>query len=301
MKKRALFGLFLILVIGVGVAGVLMIRKDLPYDLEIAYGPKSFLLRNQTPGLHRSLEIRVEGPDRFTDLKVLNPGSNEARVAGLNPGKAYRVTISRLDPIGKVRYKPRTFGFVAARIPYVVLVGASVGQAWKFYDLPNRVKNHSMLLGYRFGERGFDKEDVLEELARSEVKPDGVIIKECAAYFPRNIRESVSQIERWIEIVRGAGIVPILATVPPVTKEHGDANPGRQASINEFNVEIRKLGQRHSISILDLNKALADDSDQHYLRDDFSTPDGLHLNNTAYATSLDAIVIPEISPMFQAR
>ncbi len=158
-----------------------------------------------------------------------------------------------------------------------------------------------MLFGYRFGERGFDKEDVLQELARSEARPVAIIIKECAAYFPRDIHESITRIEMWIDLARGAGIVPILATVPPVTKDHDDANPGRQESISAFNKGIRELGDRYSLTILDLNRALSDNSAQHYLRRDYATPDGLHLKETAYLNSLDPIVIPQISPMFRTQ
>ena len=67
---------------------------------------------------------------------------------------------------------------------HVVLLGASVGREWNITSLPERLNNQNYAFEY-VGFSGFDKSEALKEIfTREENKPDIVILKECAAYFP---------------------------------------------------------------------------------------------------------------------
>ena len=79
----------------------------------------------------------------------------------------------------------------------VLLIGASVGDAWNIAKLPERAK----LAGYTFesvAEYQFDKSHVIEEIVKSDNKPDFVILKECAAYFPGDFPRYKQFIQGWV-------------------------------------------------------------------------------------------------------
>ena len=77
-------------------------------------------------------------------------------------------------------------GMEQKRMKRVILIGASVGRAWDFPDLPARLGRDDYVFEYN-GVYEFDKTPALMKLFnRKQDKPDAIIIKECAAYFPRN-------------------------------------------------------------------------------------------------------------------
>ena len=216
---------------------------------------------------------------------------------GLPNQRDYSVEIRRTDLKGMLLYKnlkikvtPRESG-----TKYFVLVGASVGRSWGFEKLPNRLNwGHEIVLGYR-EKFDFDKSDKIQALLDMPVPVSGVIIKECAAYFPRDAGESQRLIKEWVTTLRSHSVTPILATVAPVTKEHDTKHPGRFASILAFNDFIRDYASREGLLVLDLEKALRVSDEDRHLKNEYAQPDGLHLVEKAYRESLDGIVLPVIN------
>ena len=213
---------------------------------------------------------------------------------GLSNQRDYSVEIRRTDLKGMLLYKnlkikvtPRESG-----TKYFVLVGASVGKDWDFEKLPQRLRVSSdIVFGYRT-KYAFDKSDEINALVSMPVPVTGVIIKECAAYFPRDISESQKLINDWVKILSSHSVTPILATVAPVTKEHDVKHPGRFASLLAFNDFIRDYASREGLLVLDLEKALRVSDEDRHLKNEYAQPDGLHLVEKAYCEALDGIVLP---------
>ena len=182
----------------------------------------------------------------------------------------------------------------------VLLLGASVGQAWKIEDWPQRAqsKNYSF---ESVAVYDFDKSEALSEIllrpkrkfrpTRTYLKglflpppqkPNIIIIKECAGYFPGNLEKYKGLIEKWIIVCKTAGIKPVLTTVVPVTREHARAKPGRLEGILAYNDWVREYTKKSGIGCLDLEVPLRVSGDDRVLRPDLTSGDGLHLNGNAY-------------------
>ncbi|MCK4788496.1 MAG: SGNH/GDSL hydrolase family protein [Desulfobacteraceae bacterium] len=278
-----------------------MFKKTMPYDIEVVPQKDRVAFFNKTEWMNKDLKIACRDSHRRKGTSMLPGDLKQAVVTGLAPGETYTFSIGRTDLLGWLRYKKREITVTTIDSPYIVLVGASVGKSWDFPGLPERLHDDRFVFGYRGGKQGFDKTDALHSLIEGPVLPDAIIIKECAAYFPRDVEEGLDQIKRWIAMLRNQGITPILATCTPVTPENDSSKPGRQAAINAFNEHIRDFDQNESLAVLDLQQALGDGSDMHFLRQDFARPDGLHLTEKAYQEALDPIVLPMLSALYPAR
>ena len=211
-------------------------------------------------------------------------------------GREHSIEINRADLKGRILYRKLKIRIdpEAKGARYFVLVGASVGQAWEFQKIPTRLGLGNGLI---FGNRTkyeFDKTSEIEGLVKMPIRPTGVIIKECAAYFPRELSASQELIKRWVMMLRSRGIKPILATSVPVTKEHDIRNPGRFDSLLLFNDFIKEYASKENIPLLDLEKALRIDASDRHLRNEYAAPDGLHLVERAYREVLDRLVLPTI-------
>jgi hypothetical protein len=184
----------------------------------------------------------------------------------------------------------------------VVLIGASIGEAWNLPELPARTHG----AGYQFEALQawqFDKSDVLNEvLMRPERKfkltrtyfkgffkpspqpADVIVIKECSAYFPHDLamQDKRKLIDHWVRQVREQNIRLVLATSVPVTKARAAAEPGKQQGVLAFNDWVREYAKKNGVVLLDLEAATRTDSQDRYLRDDFAVADGSHLNRKAY-------------------
>ncbi len=215
---------------------------------------------------------------------------------GLKNNRNYKIKIKRVDFKGKLLYKPLQMTILPREngSRYFILVGASIGKGWEFEKLPFRQNwKSNIVLGFR-AKYDFDKGDKIKDIVELPISISGVIIKECAAYFPRDIDKSQKLLKEWVVLLRNRNITPILATVVPVTKEHDAKRPGRFNSILLFNDFIRGYAYQENIEILDLEKALRISDEDRHLRDEYAQPDGLHLVKEAYLR-LDQTILPLIN------
>ena len=202
---------------------------------------------------------------------------------------------------------------------HVLLLGASVGQDWKIESLPERLKPAAAAKDYRFeyvGEYAFDKTEALMKiLQRKENKPDAILIKECAAYFPGDLRQYQELMKGWVKECKEAGVIPVPTTVVPVVssknktikeraKDFIKTILGRRTTtsqlegIFQYNDWVREYAVREGLTVLDLEEQLRTSRDDRSLRVDLHSGDGLHLNSKAYGI-LDAVVIPTLDRVFK--
>ncbi len=192
----------------------------------------------------------------------------------------------------------------------IVLIGASIGKAWNISALPERIANHDCVFEYVYSG-GFDKSQKLAEvLSRAQDRPDAIFLKECAAYFPGDFTSYQHLMKKWIEDCLEAGVIPIPATVVPVTRFHSFKKFGidilklrnpfrmgipfrqrRQKAVQEYNDWLRAYCREKGLAVLDLEKALSKGAKNRYLRSRFAKIDGLHLNKKGYKV-LDEQVLP---------
>jgi len=181
----------------------------------------------------------------------------------------------------------------------VLLLGASVGKSWEVSGIPKRLNDN------RFEFEAvqawqFDKTEALDEVLMrpkrkfkptktylkgffepSPVKPDVIVIKECAAYFPGDLPGYKAMVKKWVATIRAAGKKPVIATVSPVTKARSLKSPGKIESIREFNDWVREYAANEKMPLVDLEAALWTDEKNRFLKDEYST-DGTHLKRNAY-------------------
>ncbi len=192
----------------------------------------------------------------------------------------------------------------------IVLIGASIGKGWNIPALPERIVSHDYVFEYVYSG-GFDKSRKLEKvLSRAQDRPDAIFLKECAAYFPGDFPSYQRLMKKWIADCLDAGVIPIPATVVPVTRLHSFKKFGidilklrnpfrmgipfrqrRQRAIQEYNDWLRAYCRENGLAVLDLEKALSKGGKNRYLRSRFAKIDGLHLNKKGYQV-LDAQVPP---------
>jgi lysophospholipase L1-like esterase len=163
----------------------------------------------------------------------------------------------------------------------IVFIGASVGKEWRLHLVFPGIET---LVTYEF-----DKSELVAQAVSA--RPDAIIIKECAAYFPSSsVRQEL--VPQWVERIRGAGIRPILATVVPVTRQHAQARPGRIEGLWAFNAWLRDYAAAEDLPLLDLEAALRRSSRDRYLDHGLDNGDGLHLSLSTYRRRLDPLIPP---------
>ena len=173
----------------------------------------------------------------------------------------------------------------------IAFVCASVGSNWN-------IGEHFPQLSIRvYDEYQFDKGIRIQEILDSE-KPDIMIIKECAAYFPPDSQGSTMSayqgfIRDWINLSRGQGVIPVLTTVVPINPDTNEGQPQLDA-ILEFNDWIKQYCSNENISVLDLEAALHISETNRALDPAYDSGDGLHPNEIAYTEKLDNILIPAL-------
>ncbi|HJX01692.1 MAG TPA: GDSL-type esterase/lipase family protein [Candidatus Humimicrobiaceae bacterium] len=173
-----------------------------------------------------------------------------------------------------------------ARIAFVC---ASVGSNWN-------IKDHFPNLDITvYEEYQFDKENVIMDILQSN-RPDIMIIKECAAYFPPETSMDAYKnlIRDWVNLYRDSGVIPVLTTVVPIDPNNPSNQGGQLESILEFNDWIRNYCVSENLSYLDLEAALRVSEDNRTLNPEYDSGDGLHPNDLAYTEKLDHILIPAL-------
>jgi hypothetical protein len=256
-------------------------RKDIPFQ-EIVPLYKGVAVINAGNWYNDNLKISI-----LLDGKIVQSSIYDDKgfclFDNLENDTRYSIEIIRTDIKGKLLYKKLKTDAspTIGGSEYVVLVGASVGNAWKFQELPERIKTKNIVTGSRT-VYDFDKSNAIDAICNLPIPVKAVIIKECAAYYPRDIASSNALIFKWVNQLKAKNIQPILATVVPVTKEHDQEHPGRLDSILKFNDAIRDYTGKEGIPLFDLEKALFISGDNRYLNPLYSQPDGLHLVNAGY-------------------
>jgi hypothetical protein len=182
----------------------------------------------------------------------------------------------------------------------VVLVGASIGQAWRLAEWSDRV-GEPRLSAESVAIWQFDKSEAIDEILmrpgikfrvgraylralwRPPQKPDLVILKECSAYFPGDVTQYQSLVQKWVAQLVDHEIKAVLATVVPVTRKRAARERGKQEALVAFNQWIRNYAAEHRLTVLDLEAVLRSPGPERYLREEFAIEDGSHLNSSAYA------------------
>jgi hypothetical protein len=184
---------------------------------------------------------------------------------------------------------------------HVVLIGASIGQGWHLEAWPVRM-NEPGFRAEAVAAWQFDKTEALDEVLMRPSrkfrptrtyfkslfqprpsKPDILILKECSSYFPGGLEGYKASIQRWTKRAQADNVKVVLATVVPVTKARSAQVPGKQQQLLEYNRWIRQYAREQGLSVLDLEAALRENSGGAYLRDEYNSGDGTHLNASAYA------------------
>lgn len=176
---------------------------------------------------------------------------------------------------------------------HLVLVGASIGKEWHLEELGKRIQAP----GYRFsyvGTYDFDKGDLIDGLIKDVDKPDIVLIKECSSYFPGDLYSYERKISGWVDMLKTAGIRPILVTTAPVGKPDDYivrlknvvkiiiGRPTKQGSVAEFNDWMKEYGRRIGIPVFDLESILILSPEERWLRPEYDSGDKTHLTARAY-------------------
>jgi hypothetical protein len=196
----------------------------------------------------------------------------------------------------------------------VVLVGASIGKAWHFEHLGERVK----LPGYRFeylGVYDFDKGKLVSNLVTNPDKPDIVLIKECATYFPGDVEQYHLLIKSWVDTLLAAGIRPVIVTTAPVAEPTGLLPRAKtlikrllgmqttHESVMVYNDWLKEYAKNKNIPLFDLEAVLRRSANERWLKPEYDEGDGLHLNAAAYTVMDHAFSVflmnPQLKPAMQ--
>ncbi len=197
---------------------------------------------------------------------------------------------------------------------HVVLIGASIGKAWNLPELPKRVHDdrHSF---EALQVWDYDKSEAVEETlirpsrkfrftpgyVRGFFEPsprpaDLVILKECSSYFGGEVQMKRKQelFQHWVEEVREKNIPVMVATIVPITRARAEQDGvAKHRAILQFNDWVRAYAKEKKLPLLDLERALRTDDKERYLRDEFTSGDGSHLNRAAYDV-LDRVMIDSL-------
>lgn len=182
----------------------------------------------------------------------------------------------------------------------IFLMGASVGKEWNLSKYPERMKTDQVFFESAAVYQ-YDKSEALEELlirpkrrfhlTRTYLKgffkpapqlPDTIIIKECAAYFPGDLGQYKDLLKVWVKMIRDKKIEAVLATVVPVTREQAEKEPEKIGAIRKYNDWIREYANKENLLLLDLEYVVRTDDNNRFLKEEYSSGDGLHLNQKAY-------------------
>jgi len=178
----------------------------------------------------------------------------------------------------------------------VVLIGASIGNGWKFNELPERLGLEGFKLEFVPVFDTFDKSPAVDEIIKRSELPDVVIIKECSVYFPGNVADYKSKIRRWVEQLNGENIDVVFVTSVPVSERTGMVSkikrlikgvmgkPDKMEQLIAYNDWLREVASQKGIDVLDLEAVLRVSDEVHYMNPRYDRGDHVHLNAEAYKT-----------------
>lgn len=295
MNKTVIVSLLVIGIVLLAVFILFNMRRQLPFQ-EVVALDKGIAIINSQKWFVDNLAIDCYRDGTGKEKATFDQNGIKI-ITDLDNGTTYNVDIYRVDFKGKLLYKKfkTTVTPVQSGTDYFVLVGASVGKAWNFEQAPSRLGLGPKVV---FGNRTvyeFDKSQAIEELAEYPFPVAGVIIKECAAYFPRDSDASKQKIMKWVDLLREKGKMPMLATVVPVTGKHEKTHPGRLQSILQYNDFVRDFAAKENIYVVDLEKAARVSEADRSLTIELAQADGLHLVQRAYIERLDKLIVPMLS------
>jgi hypothetical protein len=170
----------------------------------------------------------------------------------------------------------------------VIFVGASVGKAWRLHLVSPSIRT--------WAAYEFDKSPLVRRAIAA--RPDAILIKECAAYFPADGVDR-DLVIRWVQQIRAGHIRPMLATVVPVTASHAVCFPGRAEALWEFNDWLRTFAAAEGVPLLDLEAALRVSGEDRHLQEHWAESDGLHLPGPTYRQHLDRLIPPLLIQAFR--
>jgi len=189
---------------------------------------------------------------------------------------------------------------VSSENSHVLLIGASIGQDWQLAQWAERTGTPGVS-AESIAVWQFDKSESVDEvlirpkrkfratpsyfkslLAPAPRRPQWVILKECSSYFPSDLQADQKAFEKWTRQLQAANVKVMLATVVPVTRVRSEKDPGKQQSLSAFNVWVREFGAREALPVLDLDAALREGEPGSFLKDEYTSGDGSHLNAAAY-------------------
>jgi len=235
----------------------------------------------------------VIGDESSEQIKESTKSSGEKAEADEGPEEAAEVLQDEETSVG-----PDTAYSGELENAEIVFVCASVGSAWN-------INEHFPGLSIAvYEEYQFDKGHVIRDILDSG-KPDIMIIKECAAYFPpeemgTSMEAYRDLVRSWVNLCRGEAVIPILTTVVSIDPDNPGNWEGQLESILEYNNWIHDYCGNENISVLDLEAALRVSEGNRVLDPEYDSGDGLHLNDRAYSERLDYILIPALEQALES-
>ncbi|HFD33164.1 MAG TPA: hypothetical protein ENJ28_10735 [Gammaproteobacteria bacterium] len=291
----------LIFIIAAGSFFVLKKRRDLPFQ-EIVEFDESIAIINARDWYANKIGISISS-DGYHEVAKLHYAENGVCIYKKKQSdKPIKIKLERTDLKGRILYKTKIVYLNSKKQTdqYIVLIGASVGSGWNFDRLTERINiSPDIVFGFR-PHYFFDKTQIIDKLIALPVPVYSVIIKECSAYFPRDIEKSISLVKEWIIKLQKNNILPVLATVVPVTEQRDQLSPGKMASLIQYNDSIRSLAATRKLPILDLEKALRISDKNRHLRKEYAQKDGTHLTPFGYA-ALDSMMEKNIKRLFRLK
>jgi len=176
----------------------------------------------------------------------------------------------------------------------VVLVGASIGNAWKFNELAERVGADGFQLEFIPLYDSFDKSLAIDDLVSRSELPDVVIIKECSVYFPGDMSDYKNKITQWTQQLAEKNIDVVLATSVPISEVPGFTRkikdlikgvmgkPEKMKQLTAYNDWLREVAEQRGLVVLDLEAALRVSDENRYMNPKYDRGDHVHLNADAY-------------------
>jgi len=276
-------------------------RKDLPFQ-EIVSFDKSIGIINDRNWYISDIDIYVSSKKNNIPIQYKYNENGYCIISNLINNQKYTIQLARTDLKGRLLYRKKTVTVTPKKISdkYIILIGASVGSGWNYDRITDRIQLlENMVFGFR-PHYFFDKGLVVRSIINLPLPVYSVIIKECSAYFPRNTDDSIMLVRKWVAQLKKKKILPVLATVVPVTEKQDRLSPGKLESLLRYNDALKQFAVSQKIPILDLEKTLRVSAENRHLRQEYAQHDGTHLTPPGYS-ALDAMMKNQYKQIFRIK